>query len=123
MSNRRPVLRLFIRKQLQRADVDRAALRRAMWDDDVLDTVSDEVVTMQAVPRDGMKFLDWLLEHADEILALIMKIIALFPAEAELSEAVGELRIGEGLFSLPSKIRLSGKFTDEGEFDLTIDCE
>lgn len=85
MSSRLSALRLFCRIQLRRSGVDRAAIRQAMRDDDVLQVVLAEIHSthVSTAALDGMTFLDWLLEHADEIIALIMKIIAMFPASME----------------------------------------
>ncbi len=80
MQSRKAALRLFCRRQLLRDGVDRAAIRQAMRDDDILEVVLSEIQTTHAVALDGMKFLDWLIENADEIIALIMKIISLFGA-------------------------------------------
>lgn len=78
----RPLLRLFIRNQIaQRHDLtseQKKILRRALNDGDVIDSVLVEVASRPGVAKEGMPFLDWLLEHADEIIALIVKIIGLF---------------------------------------------
>jgi hypothetical protein len=77
----RPFLRIFLRGQLRRSDLPedtKKAIRKALNDGDVLDAVCAELAARPGVAREGMPFLDWLLENADEILALIIKIIGLF---------------------------------------------
>lgn len=77
----RPFLRIFLRGQLRRSDLPedtKKAIRKALNDGDVLDAVCAELAARPGIAKEGMPFLDWLLENADEILALIIKIIGLF---------------------------------------------
>lgn len=78
----RAALRMLLSAKARRATGDeKAALNKVLNDrelfDDVLNGVSDEFAQSAEGLGDG-KFLAWLTEHWDEILALIMKIIPLF---------------------------------------------
>lgn len=131
MSSRLSSLRLFCRIQLHRSGVDRAAIRQAMRDDDVLQVVLAEIHSthVSTAALDGMTFLDWLLEHADEIIALIMKIIAMFPAsmEALAEPMVGALSTIESFWSMPRKFKLVGFVGDDtdaaNKINVTLEIE
>ncbi len=94
---------MFLRRQATKAVLrgDRAKarqLREALNDDDTLDSIvdavgSDEKLSLPAT-ADGaivdqiIKFLQWLLDHADEILTIVMKIIPLFAEPAQPAAAL-----------------------------------
>ena len=77
----RPMLRIFLKRQLNRSDLSaehKMLVRSALLDQDVMDAALLELDSRPDAKADGMPFLDWLIENADEILALIIKIIGLF---------------------------------------------
>lgn len=89
---RRAALRMFIRRSARKAaragDHDTArTLRSALDNDDALDSVLDALDAEGLAPPpsgDGaivdqiIKLLQWFVDHADEIIAIVMKIIPLF---------------------------------------------
>lgn len=108
---RRVALRMFLRRQatkaLLRGDLAKAKqLRAALGDDDVLDSTVDAIAaesnSKMPVQADGkivdaiIKFLQWLLDHADEILMIVLRLLPLFlgdqpPAAALLDAPSGWL--------------------------------
>jgi hypothetical protein len=75
-------LRQALRKS-QYAGLDRDKFRRILRDNDLADVLVEEAEGLKGVSGFGspMEFFQWLLDHADEIIALITKLIALFDAE------------------------------------------
>lgn len=132
MSSRLSALRLFCRIQLRRSGVDRDAIRQAMRDDDVLQLVLAEIHSthVSTAALDGMKFLDWLIENADEIIALIMKIISMFGGvsiEAFAEPMVAQLSAIESFWSTPRKFKLVGFIGDDtdaaNKINVTLEIE
>lgn len=84
----RLALRGFARRQLRRGDLtedQRAALQAVLTNRDLREAVADEKVAEyeSAIIVAGAgspltDFFEWLLAHADEIIALIMKLLPLF---------------------------------------------
>lgn len=78
---RRVAFRFFLRAQIRRADGERkAALQRVLDDRELFNALVDELAAEHSQQAGGplTDFLEWLLDHADEIIALVMKIIPLF---------------------------------------------
>lgn len=84
MVGQRVALRLALRKR-QYNGLDRKIVRRILSDVDLQDAVVSEAAVMRGTNVEGLgsfeTFFAWLLEHADEIIAFITKLIALFDAE------------------------------------------
>lgn len=77
-------LRLFLRGQLRRKDLSdeqRTGIQAALRDGKLLDALGEECDAMVAqgeIAVDWRSFLQWLLDNADEIIALILKLLPLF---------------------------------------------
>lgn len=58
----------------------RAAVAKVLANDELLDAVTEELQEQHAAQKGGKvtDFLSWLLDNSDRILAVVMKIIALF---------------------------------------------
>lgn len=72
-------LKIFLRRHLD-ADQFRKARDADLWD-----AIVEEVDSRWLSRQDTgaiQDFLEWLLDHADEILAVVIKIIGLFGSES-----------------------------------------
>ena len=84
MKNRRkPLVRLALRRLARQHPEHRENIRLVLRDPDMLDAVTEGLCHVSENKygigdNSFMDFLDWLLEHADEILALIAKIVDMF---------------------------------------------
>lgn len=100
---RRAALKMFLRRQATKAALrgDRAKarqLREALNDDDALDSIVDSIDADEKlslpVSADGaivdqiIKLLQWLIDNADAIIAIVMKIIPLFADPAQPAAAL-----------------------------------
>lgn len=87
MMNRKPFVRLGLRKLARKNPAKRDDIRKILRDGDLLDAVCEETTAMAAMEYgigdgDGLLgFLEWFIEHADEIFALISKLLILFAGE------------------------------------------
>ena len=80
MFGNRPLLRVFLRGQLRRDNLteeQRKGIQKILRDGDAMDSVLLDIAARPQAPADGVKFLDWLIANADEILAIVLKIISL----------------------------------------------
>ncbi len=80
MFGNRPLLRMFLRSQLRRDNLtedQKKGIQKILKDGDAMDSVLLELAARPQAPGDGVKFLDWLIANADEILAIVLKIISL----------------------------------------------
>jgi hypothetical protein len=81
MFGNRPMLRAFIRGQIRNnpklTPEQKNQLQQSLRDGDVIDSSLLEIAARPQAPADGIRFLDWLLDNADEIIAIIIKIISL----------------------------------------------
>lgn len=80
MFGNRPLLRVFLRGQLRRDNLteeQKKGLQKILRDGDAMDSVLLDIAARPQAPADGVKFLDWLIANADEILAIVLKIISL----------------------------------------------
>jgi len=80
MFGNRPLLRMFLRSQLRRDNLtedQKKGIQKILKDGDAMDSVLLEIAARPQAPQDGVKFLDWLIANADEILAIVLKIISL----------------------------------------------
>jgi hypothetical protein len=81
MFGNRPMLRLFVRNQIQNnpklTPDQKSQLQQALRDGEIIDSALLEIAARPQAPADGIKFLDWLIDNADEILAIILKIVSL----------------------------------------------
>ena len=84
----KPFVRLALRRMMRKNPPQRTAIRQVLRDSDLLDAVIEETTVLAAAELgaigDGtfMEFFQWLLDHSDEIFALITKLLILF-AETE----------------------------------------
>ena len=80
MFGNRPLLRVFLRGQLRRDNLteeQKKGVQKILRDGDAMDSVLLDIAARPQAPADGVKFLDWLIANADEILAIVLKIISL----------------------------------------------
>ena len=81
MFGNRPMLRLFVRNQIRNnpklTPDQKSQLQQALRDGEIIDSALLEIAARPQAPADGIRFLDWLLDNADEIIAIIIKIISL----------------------------------------------
>lgn len=81
---RKLALRVFLRGQLRRKDLSveqRDGIKAALKDGKLLDALGEECDALSVqgeIGIDWQAFLDWLVENADEIIALILKLLPLF---------------------------------------------
>ena len=89
MFDRKPFVRLGLRKLARKNPGKRDDIKEVLRDSDLFEALVAEsayVAEYQyGVGEDGglINFLNWFIEHADEIFAIISKLIALF---AEVDE-------------------------------------
>ena len=85
----KPFVRLALRRMMRKNPDQRSEIRQVLRDPDLLDALIEETQALAALELGAigegslMEFFEWLLANADEIFALITKLLILF-AEAEI---------------------------------------
>jgi hypothetical protein len=85
MDRHQLAVRLFLRSMARRGTPDQRPLAaRALADKELLEVLADDCCTNYEMTASGsfQSFLEWLLENADAIFALIAKLIDMFSETA-----------------------------------------